>query len=720
MMGTTAGPARADGLGTRAAPLNVVDVHEDEPMGTTSNGPGALADALQAARERAFVGRDAELSHFRTALAREPGARPIHYVHGPGGIGKSMVLRRFAAEARRLGRPVAEVDARTVAPTPEGFLAAAGAAVHTPGIVVLVDTFEMCQGLEGWLWERFAPALPADAVLAIAGRLPPEPRRLSDPGWADLLKVTALRNLPPADAMALLTARGVPAPARETLLAFTGGNPLALTLGAAVARAGDPAAAHWKPEQDVIAVLLPQLVGETPGPRHRRALEICAHAYVTSESLLRALMGDDAPELFDWLRRQPFVETASTGLFPHDAVREVLEADLRWRDPEGFASMHAQMRDYFLAQLRAAPEPAMLAATGALIYLYRADRRMCEFHGWREVGTVEEQPYEPAHREDVLRLAEETEGAASAEVVGHWLDRRPESFYVYRSTRNRDIVAFFCWLRLEDGEGADADPVVAAAWRQARATAPARQGEHLGLARFSVHPPAYQRPSAPMTHMQWRATGEMVRAGRIAWSYVVMRDNGYWDSHLADSNMLPLDERPEVAGHRYAMFAHDWRAQPAGPWLQEKTAAMLAGVCMAGSEGGHRGELVVLSRPEFETAVRQALRAVRDPVALAGNGLSHGRLVTESGRGLRAVLAAAAGTLLAEPNGAGRHRALLTTYFSGVRTQEAAAERLGLPFSTYRRHLTAAVERLTDRLWHHELHGDMGALPFPEPTEEVE
>jgi hypothetical protein len=32
-------------------------------------------------------------------------------------------------------------------------------------------------------------------------------------------------------------------------------------------------------------------------------------------------------------------------------------------------------------------------------------------------------------------------------------------------------------------------------------------------------------------------------------------------------------------------------------------------------------------------------------------------------------------------------------------TQEAAAEVLGLPFSTYRRYLAKAVERLTDVLW---------------------
>ena len=39
------------------------------------------------------------------------------------------------------------------------------------------------------------------------------------------------------------------------------------------------------------------------------------------------------------------------------------------------------------------------------------------------------------------------------------------------------------------------------------------------------------------------------------------------------------------------------------------------------------------------------------------------------------------------------------TYVHAAPTQEAAAEVLDLPFSTYRRHLARALERLTDLLW---------------------
>ncbi|WP_246148697.1 AAA family ATPase, partial [Nonomuraea turkmeniaca] len=55
---------------------------------------------LQAAREMAFVGRGEELAVFRAALyGGGCGVVSVVFVHGPGGIGKSALLRRFAEQA---------------------------------------------------------------------------------------------------------------------------------------------------------------------------------------------------------------------------------------------------------------------------------------------------------------------------------------------------------------------------------------------------------------------------------------------------------------------------------------------------------------------------------------------------------------------------------------------------------------------------------------------
>ena len=68
-----------------------------------SSGSRSLGWRVQAAREMAFVGREEELAVFTAALYG--GGCSVLYVHGPGGIGKSALLRRFAAEAAVAGRP---------------------------------------------------------------------------------------------------------------------------------------------------------------------------------------------------------------------------------------------------------------------------------------------------------------------------------------------------------------------------------------------------------------------------------------------------------------------------------------------------------------------------------------------------------------------------------------------------------------------------------------
>ena len=62
-----------------------------------------------------------------------------------------------------------------------------------------------------------------------------------------------------------------------------------------------------------------------------------------------------------------------------------------------------------------------------------------------------------------------------------------------------------------------------------------------------------------------------------------------------------------------------------------------------------------------------------------------------------------------EPRGAGLARVLDRTFVHPAPTQEAAAAVLGLPFSTYRRHLAKATAELADLLWAVEI----GAATLP-------
>jgi hypothetical protein len=117
--------------------------------------------------------------------------------------------------------------------------------------------------------------------------------------------------------------------------------------------------------------------------------------------------------------------------------------------------------------------------------------------------------------------------------------------------------------------------------------------------------------------------------------------------------------------------------------------------------------LLVLSEPQFRDAVRDALKNVNRPNRLASNPLLRSRLVLRRGEGtavtLQTLLHEAANTLTLEPRDRKFALALDRGYFKPAATQELAAESLGLPFSTYRSHLTSAIQRVSDVLWQLEL-----------------
>jgi hypothetical protein len=119
--------------------------------------------------------------------------------------------------------------------------------------------------------------------------------------------------------------------------------------------------------------------------------------------------------------------------------------------------------------------------------------------------------------------------------------------------------------------------------------------------------------------------------------------------------------------------------------------------------------------------VRDALRSWRQPDLLAANPLVRSRLVAGSGSAnlvdtLRELITEGVDSLLAGPADPRLHRLVAATYFHGAATQEAAAERLGMPYSTYRRHLTRGVDRVSAWLWIREVGwsdppGDLGRGP---------
>lgn len=256
----------------------------------------------------------------------------------------------MAEAAREAGVVPVTVDARALTPEPAAFLRAVEAPRERHAI--LIDTYELLAPLDDWVRERFIPGLPADTVVVIAGRDAPPARWVADAGWHELLRVVSLRNLSPDDTRSYLRVEGVPAELHERVLRLAHGHPLTLSLLVDLIRRRQDVPGALSGVPDVVRALLGRLVEDVPGARHREALQICAHARFTTEDLLREMVGEDAGPLFRWLRTLSFVEEREFGVFPHDVVRDILDADLRWRDPERYAELHRALRARFVERAR--------------------------------------------------------------------------------------------------------------------------------------------------------------------------------------------------------------------------------------------------------------------------------------------------------------------------------------------------------------------------------
>lgn len=269
---------------------------------------------------RSFVGRAAELALLRAAWRRTAGEPVIHHVCGPAGIGKSALLRRAADEAEQAGRPVLRLSGAD--------LCSEAIPVLSGRPVVLIDDLEAG---EPWLRDLALSAEARGTVFIVAGRQQPSPA----------YPMMVLAPLSVAESERLVSGLGVPDDKWDDVWSAGMGNPLALRAAASAVVTGAEFIRRDDLRREVAVSLFHRLIGEIPSGAHRRALEVCALAVVTTEDLLRATIPTgDAVELFAWLRGRPFMASGARGLFPSDIVRMVVRTELRWRDAQAFAALH--------------------------------------------------------------------------------------------------------------------------------------------------------------------------------------------------------------------------------------------------------------------------------------------------------------------------------------------------------------------------------------------
>ncbi len=670
---------------------------------------GTLGARLSTARRESFVGREHERAAFTHALESQSGA--IFAIWGPGGIGKSTLLSAFADAARAHGHEPRTVDARDIEPSPAGFLAAAGNVPGTDRLVLLVDTAELLENLQRWLTATFLPSLPSNAIVAIAGRLPPPREWKTDPGWAAVVQLMPLRNFDPSESARFLTTRGLPASEHDRATNLTYGHPLALALLADISRQ-HPEWASDVPAlpRDAVAELVELFLESAPTPHHRDALYLLAHARaITEELIARALGPESAAATFEWLSSLSFVNQSPDGLIPHDLARDALDLDLRWRSPEKFRQVHTAVRDWVISRIIQAGQQFAAPIFIDLLFLHRHNPLMASFTSVREAGKL----YLDTARDDdldaILRWTEQFEGRESRGIVEFWWACQREGFQAIRDLDGA-IVGYCAGFHVAGNEpgAAEADPVYASALSYINQVRPHRPGEHSWIFRHWIYPPAYQAPSPAMDLIYGWTTMIWLTTPGIAWTFVIPTNGDMWEPVLTYLHFERASASFDttVGSMRYTLLGHDWRIQPPTEWLDAMGERELLTTAPGTPKPRLAAQPILLAEPDFRRAARAAIKNVRRPAILAANPLCGSRVAAGPAsppENLAAAVASAAWALTANPRDERLYRVFYRTYLEPAPTQEAAAELLGLPWSTYRRHLAAAVERVVDGLWAQEL-----------------
>jgi len=356
-------------------------------------------------------------------------------------------------------------------------------------------------------------------------------------------------------------------------------------------------------------------------------------------------------------------------------------------------------------------------ALWALLFVTRNHPSMRSFYDWSSLGEIYGEPARPADRDAIIAMVARHEGPESARIAAYWWSRQPQAFTAMRYLSG-ELAGFVANIVLQeiDEDAAAADPAMNPLRRFIEERCPLRRGERIAIARLWMDAQHYQNTTA-FNMGATLSTVVWMTEPHLALAFVVLKDPQFWLPMFRFVNFDTAEAASFSAGvHSYGMVFHDWRVEPQMLWWRVMGQRRETDLGAPGPDWSSPGpQVVVLSEPAFREAALRALRDYARPQSLARNPLLRSRLVEGAGtralETLRALLLEAVESLNDHPKDQKLYRALRQTYIVPAPTQEAAAELLDLPFSTYRRHLKQGAEHVVNRLWQRELEGAYQAPP---------
>ncbi len=725
-----------------------------------------LAARLEDRDSGRFTGRESELAFLYRCMGEDPPASVVH-ICGPGGIGKSALLRAAARRARSLGWEVASIDGRELGPATAVLEATVRKATKARrpgrgGPLILLDSYERMTALDGYLRRDLLPTLPDRALVIIAGRGEPDPGWFSG-GWEALTARLDLHGLSQQDALALLSAHGLSDERVPAIIDWAGGSPLALSLAAETASAD----AGWNAETDlqrpeVLRSLIHRLAHAELRDVRMSALCIAAIARTTTPQLLSAVLPRGEGEAaYSQLCELTVAEPLGDGVTLHELVRKALAVDLRLRNQELERFLRRRIIDY-LYERASADEPLLIIDMAHLV----ENPIMKWGFGWEgdvgyRVDTVREFDAETIERN--LRVGQNVDWW---HLTRRFFTSAPDRVAVVRDVKDTICGYMACMSLATAPAFAKSDPLMGPWLEHARShsdlgdsvlwqaavdfTGVGKVQAMLGVAgvlrcgsatpRFAYLPIDASYPGALAfaqaigaehhTELDVEIGGEIVECHRLDYGpgglTAFLRSQVYAEIGLAAPDPVPITPstpvdqpipiavpalKPSVAAQVSpivpGLVAPGQPHPPVDPVVHKHRAPRLPGDQTATTIPAAPGPAPAPRKPiaDLDT-VRDALKNFRVPRDLARSPLATGESVAERAESVRRLILGSARAAFGDSeNEKLLYSVLVAGYLEPLRSHEEAANKLLLSRAAYFRRLRTAVERLTEHLAEQEMLG---------------
>lgn len=642
------------------------------PLTCTVHSEAEITGSLHAMMDRRdaglFTGRASETRLLEGFLAVDSGAC-VAFVHGPGGIGKSMLLREAVRRARPMGYRIHWVDGRS-ADAAEQALSVASK-VRDEAVLMVVDTYEAIQAVDADLRGVLSAEPSSRGRALIGGRLPPS-GSWEDPPWNKMMLSLRLGPLSQDEAAILVERRGARAPTK--LIDWARGEPLALSVAADALSSGTRFDPHALGDDEGIArALLGRLAAAEVNSMRSDILVAASVARAVDGDALRAMLPRVEPqEATRWLRQLSFTEELDARVAVHARVREAVRTLIRTEDPGHYRELRRRLVDHLHRRAHSggrdwANEMADLVD----------DPRLRWGLGVEQAATHRAGPIRPGDEKAVAAVIE-TNQPRRWSYLRRWFRESPQHIVAVRDEAG-DLTGVGIYVTVDDAPPwSDEDPVL---------------GRWLADARTGPGPALLIRAGLPVQWTPGRAAvgnsallarrdleprriyglGYRHNPDQIAFveamGYRRREDLDVNDGEVAvESHVLYLDHG--VADHVRVLVYRD---------LGLPTAIA----------------------PDIRMSVREALRRFHNDESLSSSPLATGGTVSERSESVRDLLRRGVSSAFGD---SAEERLLRATiergYLAAGSSHEATARALHLARSTYFRHLAKAVERLTAYVEH--------------------